>query len=123
MQIGDLISLGFDRVTDLLRHLRVRRAVEQDATGIAEQARRPVGDNQRADETGKRIHPEPTEAARQHQSDNHQNGYRRIGQNVNDCRTHIIVAVVRDISMYVLVGMRVIVVVIMLMLMIMMVTP
>ena len=120
MQIGDLISLGFDRVTDLLRHLRVRRAVEQDATGIAEQARRPVGDNQRADETGKRIHPEPTEAARQHQSDNHQNGYRRIGQNVNGCRTHIIVAVVRDISMYVLVGMRV--VVIMLMIMIMMVT-
>ena len=103
MQIGDLISLGFDRVTDLLRHLRVRRAVEQDATGIAEQARRPVGDDQRADETGKRIHPEPTEAARQHQSDNHQNGYGRIGQNVNDCRTHIIVAVVRDISMCVIV--------------------
>src|SRR3977135_4611183 len=65
MQVGDLISLAFDYHTDSLCHTRIRRAVEQDAAGIAQQSNRPVCDDKRADEAGKRVHPDPAARARQ----------------------------------------------------------
>src|SRR4030088_601535 len=66
MQVGDLVSLAFDYHTNSLCHKRIRRAVEQDAAGIAQQPNRPVCDDKCADEAGKRVHPEPAERTRQH---------------------------------------------------------
>jgi len=50
MQVGDPVALAFDRVTYFLRHARIRRAIEQDGPGIAQQSDGPVGDDKRADE-------------------------------------------------------------------------
>ena len=103
VQVGDAVALAFDHLADSLRHARIRRAIEQDAAGIAQQPDRPVGDDERADEAGQRVHPEPTERARQQQSDNDQNRYRGIGQNVNDGGPHIVVAVMRAVPVAVIV--------------------
>ncbi len=95
VQVGDLIALAFDRLANFLGHARIGRAIEQDAAGIAQQPNRPVGDNERADQAGQRVHPDPAECARQQQPDNDQNGYGGIGQDMNDGGPHIVVAVMR----------------------------
>jgi hypothetical protein len=63
----------------------------------------PVCDDKRADEAGKRIHPEPTERARHQQPGNDQNGHGGIGQNVNDGRPHVVVAVMRAMGCFMIV--------------------
>ncbi len=71
MQIGDPVALAFDDGADSFCHPWIRRAIEQDAAGIAQQPNGPVGDDKRADQASQRIHPEPAERARQQQPGNH----------------------------------------------------
>ena len=103
MQVGDLISVVFDARADSLGHARIRRSIEQDAAGIAQQSDRPICDNERADQAGKRVHPEPAERARQQQPDNDQDGNAGIGQDVNDRGPHIVVAVIPAVRSIVIV--------------------
>ena len=103
MQVGDLIALALDQLADPLGHAWIRRAVEQDAAGIAQQPDRPVGDDHRADQAGQRVHPEPAESARQQQSDDDQNGYGGIGHHVNHRGPHVVVAVMRAVAVRVIV--------------------
>ncbi len=100
MQVGDLVALGLDRLADFLGHARIRRPVEQDAAGVAQQSDRPVGDDDRADEAGQRVHPEPAERARQQQSDDHQHRDGGVGHHVNDGGPHIVVAVMRAVAVF-----------------------
>src|ERR1700722_18017339 len=102
MQVGDPVALGLDRLANFLGHLRIRHAIEQDATGVTYQRDRPVGDDQRADEAGKRVHPEPTEGACQQQAENHQNRHRGVRHDMHDGGPHVVVAVMRATAMVVL---------------------
>src|SRR5207302_10886984 len=74
-------------------HARIRRAVEQDAAGVAQQPKRPVGDHKRADEAGKWVHPKPAERTGHQKPSNDQNGYGGISHDVNNGSPHIVVAV------------------------------
>src|SRR6266446_7106758 len=95
MQIGDAVSVAFDHHANVLGHARIRRAVEQDAAGVAQQPKRPVGDHKRADEAGKWVHPEPAERTGREQPYNDQNGYGGISHDMNNGSPHIVVAVMR----------------------------
>ena len=98
-----LIAVAFDGHANFLRHARIRRAIEQDAAGIAQQPNRPVRDDKRADQAGKRIHPEPAEGARQQQPDNDHDGDGGIGQDMNDGGPHVVVAVMGAVRSLVIV--------------------
>ena len=92
MQIGHPISIALDRLPDLIRHARVRVAVQQDATCVPQQAERPVRNNDRADQTGERIHPKPSEGSREKKSDDHQHRNCGIGRDMDDRSPHIVIS-------------------------------
>src|SRR6266404_8780971 len=115
MQIGDAISVAFDHPANFLGHARIRRAVEQDAAGVAQQPKRPIGDHKRADEAGKRVHPEPAERTGREQPHNDQNGYGGISHDMNNGSPHSVVAVMRAMRGLVIVPFLTVIMVMMVM--------
>ena len=78
-------------------------SIEQDASGIAQQTDRPVGDHNRADQSGQRVHPEPAERTCQQQPDDDQNGHEGVSQDMDDRGPHIVVAMMRAVRGFVIV--------------------
>src|SRR5207245_8702488 len=64
------------------------------------------GDHKRADEAGKRVHPEPAERTGREQPHNDQNGYGGISHDMNNGSPHIVVAVMRAMRNIVIVFFR-----------------
>ena len=66
MEIGELVALALNGLAQIVRHMPVRIHVEQDRAGVPDQAVRPAGDDDSADDARKRVHPEPAEGAGEH---------------------------------------------------------
>ena len=101
MQVGYLVALAFDDAADLVRHTRVWRSIEQDASGIAQQSDRPVRDHKRSNQSGQRVHPEPAERTRQQEPNDDQNGHEGVSQDMDHGGPHIVVAVMRAVRGFV----------------------
>ena len=92
MQVGNPVAIALNYSSDFFHHTRIRGTVEQNAAGVPQQSERPVRDHNRTNETGKRVHPKPTERPSQKKSDDHQYRNGGIGCNVDDRGAHVVVA-------------------------------
>ena len=92
MEIGERVAVALNRLAQIVRHAPVGVHVEQDRSGVADQAIGPTRDHAGADDSGQRVHPEPAERAGEQQSDNDQHRNRRVGDHVDDGGAHVVVA-------------------------------
>ena len=76
--------------------------VEQDRAGVADQAVGPACDDERTDDAGERVHPEPAKSAGEQQAYDDENRHRGVGEDVDDGGAHIIVAMRGFLAMFVL---------------------
>lgn len=121
VQVGDAVALALDHALDLLGHVGVGHAVEQDGAGVADESDRPACDHKRTNEAGQRVHPEPAERPRQDQAHNDEHRDGGIGHDVNDRSPHVVVAMMPLMGMVTVVIMIVIVLMVVVMRIIMVV--
>ena len=102
VQISQLITIGLDHGAHALCHAPVRVHVEQDRTGIPDQAVRPASDDGGTDNARQRVHPEPAKRADEHQARDHKHGHCGIGHDVDNGGAHVVVAPSGVVGMLVL---------------------
>src|SRR5271166_4807665 len=69
VEIGELVAVALNGLAQLACHALVGVHVEQDRSGVADQAVRPTGDDASPDDTGERVHPKPSKGAGEQQAD------------------------------------------------------
>ena len=69
VKIAQPVAVGLDEFPDSRLDFPVGVHVEQDAAGVADQAVGPAGDDERADDPGERVHPQPAKGPGQQQPD------------------------------------------------------
>ena len=96
MEIGhDRVTVSLDRATNFLRQIgRDRRAIEQNAARIAQQAVSPRENNAASDQADNGIEPEPAEELARSQRDDGKKCCEHVGQHVEICGAQVQVMVV-----------------------------
>ncbi len=92
MQIDEPVAVLLDRVSQTGRHGVIGIHVEQNTPGITEQPVRPAGDDKSADDSRQRVHPQPSESAREQKPDDREHGDGGVGEYMHVCRADIVVA-------------------------------
>src|SRR5579872_2085789 len=92
MQVGERIALALDDLAQARLQVAIRRHVEQDRAGVADEAVRPTRDDEGADHADERIDPQPIESAGEDKPGNDQDGDRGVGEDMDQSRAHIVVA-------------------------------
>ena len=101
VEIGELVAITLNGLSQFARHAPIGVHVEQDRPGVADQAIRPTGDDASPYDAGERVHPKPSESAREQQADDDKHGHGGVGHDVNDGRPHVVVARGRSLRMFV----------------------
>src|SRR5882757_5793465 len=91
VQISESITVGLNRLAHLRGDALIWIHIEQDAPRVAQQAKRPVRNDERPDDAGQRLHPHPAKASRQDEARNRQYRYRGVRHYMNVSGTNIIV--------------------------------
>ena len=93
MQVRHAVTLGLQPVADDGFDVLVGADIEQHRAGIPDQPVGPAGDHQAADDSDRRIGPDPLRGHRDHQRHNGQDRRRGVGQHVDIGRAKIVVVV------------------------------
>src|ERR1700738_3981725 len=101
MEIGELVTLGLNFLTQLVGHAFVGIHVEQDRAGVPDQAVRPTGNDASTDDASKRVHPKPPEGTGKKKANNDEKRYGGIRNHVDPGGTHVVVASRRSVRMFV----------------------
>ena len=68
MEIGEFVVLAFDGLAQIGRHMPVGIHIEQDRAGVPDQTVGPACDDDRTDDAGERVYPEPAKSAGEQQA-------------------------------------------------------
>src|SRR3984893_15014029 len=101
MKVGDLVAVSLNRPSKVVRHGTIRVHVQQNSPCVTDQAKGPNGDHAGPDDTCEGVHPEPSEHAGEQQTHNHQDRYGGIGDHMNHCGPHVVVALCSPMRMLV----------------------
>src|ERR1700722_19758221 len=102
VEIGELVAITLNGLSQFARHAPVGVHVEQDRPGVADQAIGPTGDDASPDDAGERGHPEPATGARKQQAEDDKHRHRSVGNDVNHGCAHVVVARRRSLRIFVL---------------------
>jgi len=102
MKIGDAIFPDLDLLADALGEARIRRRIEEHATGSADQTVGPVRDHQRADNAHERVHENPPVEPAGKKPDDREYRSRCIGKDM-DVRGSDVVVAMRVIVLVILI--------------------
>lgn len=84
MQIRDHITFPFDGRTDFFRQiLASRNVIRQHTPGTPDEPKRPIGDDQRTNDTNSRIEPKPSIETCRYKSPDSEHGGQRISKHVD----------------------------------------
>ena len=97
MQIRHAVPLRLQPVADDGFDVFVAADIEQHRAGIPDQAVGPAGDHQAADDSHRRIGPDPLREHRRNQRQDGQDRRRGIGKHMDIGRAKIVVAVMMPV--------------------------
>src|ERR1039457_561666 len=85
------VPIVLDCPAQLLPHRPIRTHIKQNATRVAQQAIRPICDHQRPDNSGQRVHPQPSINPSERQPRDSQYRYHGIGNDMYVSRADTVV--------------------------------
>jgi hypothetical protein len=79
VEVGEPVAVVLDGLAQLASHAPIRIHVERNRSGVADQTVGPTGDDASPDDARKRVHPKPSEGAREQQADDDKHRHGGVG--------------------------------------------
>src|SRR3984957_2533910 len=93
MKIGNPVAIPFDSLPEVIGHPPIRIHIEEDRSGVADQAKRPAGDYASAGDACRGVHPKPPKSSGEQQADDDEYRYSGICHHMDHGSAHIVIAV------------------------------